>query len=167
MDWIDEDKYRELLEHVPMPTVDILPCLPGRDGGCIGLILRDDAEGGASWNLVGGGIRRVETIEEAAGRHIAETLGPGFGWQRRDFATPETIGEYFPNRRAGYPYDGRKHAIAATYVVLADTERAEIGGEALEFRWFPLTEGLPNPIGFGQDQVICRLLPAARRLLEG
>lgn len=165
--WIDEEKYRELLRHVPMPTVDLLPCIRDGAGGSIGLIRRDDAEGGTAWNLIGGGVRRGETIADAAERHVAETLGPGFIWKRPDFATPDAIGEYMPECRPGEPYDPRKHAIAATYVVVAESAQAEPGGEALEFRWFPLAGELPSPIGFGQEVVIRRMLPGARRLLAG
>jgi ADP-ribose pyrophosphatase YjhB (NUDIX family) len=166
MRWIPDDKYRQVLELVPMPTVDVLPCLADERGGSIGLILRDDAEGGKGWNLVGGGVRRGESIAEAAARHVAETLGEGFTWRRDDFSAPDTLGEYFPERRDGHPYDPRKHAIAATYVILPEGTEAEVGGEALEFGWFPLAGDLPSPIGFGQEAVIRRLVPAARRLLE-
>jgi len=162
--WIEEDLYRRLREVAAMPAVDLLPVLVADGAARAGLILRDDAEGGEGWNLIGGGIRRGESIAEAAERHVAETLGPGFRWRRREFERADTVGEYFPERREGYPHDVRKHSIALSYAILAEAEAAEPQGEALDFRWFPLDAELPSPIGFGQEPVIRRLLPFAREL---
>ena len=164
MTWLSDEKYAELLASAAIPAVDVLPVLPGPDGARIGLILRDDAEGGEGWNLVGGRINRGETVGEAAERHIASTLGEGFRWRRRDFERPDTVGEYFPDRRPGYAFDARKHSIALSYAILAEGEAAEPRDEALDFRWYPLDGELPSPIGFDQEPVIRRLLPFAREL---
>ena len=164
MTWLPEERYRELLATAAMPAVDLLPVLAGAGGTAIGLILRDDAEGGEGWNLVGGGIRREETVAAAAERHVAATLGESFRWRRREFERPDTVGEYFPERRQGYAFDPRKHSIALSYAILADGPAADPRDEALDFRWFPLDRGLPSPIGFAQEPVIRRLLPFAREL---
>ena len=164
MTWLSEERYRELLASAAMPAVDLLPVLAGPDGPALGLILRDDAEGGVGWNLVGGGIRRGESVADAAERHVAATLGEDFGWRRRGFERPDTVGEYFPDRRPGYAHDPRKHSIALSYAILAEGPAAEPRDEALDFRWHPLDGELPEPIGFGQEPVIRRLLRFARAL---
>lgn len=164
MAWLSEDRYRELLETAAIPAVDILPARRIATGVEIGLILRDDAEGGRSWNLVGGRILRGESVADAASRHLASTLGDGITWRPRDFERPDTVGEYMPERRQGYAFDPRKHAIALSYVIVIEDGLPEPRDEAFDFRWWSIDGVLPSPVGFDQEPVIRRLLPFARKL---
>jgi ADP-ribose pyrophosphatase YjhB (NUDIX family) len=138
--------------------VDLLPFRSSTGVTEIGLIKRSDAAGGTGWNLVGGGVYRGESIEEAVERHIRETLGPKPVWRKPNFGRPDAVGEYMPTPEPGRPHDPRKHAVALTFVVGVDGEISS-GGEALEFRWFPQSEAPLDSMGFGQDLVLRKLLP--------
>ena len=108
--------------------------------------------------MVGGGIHRRESVAEAAARHIRETLGPDVTWDDICISSPITVGEYFPVRRAASGYDPRKHAIAPTYAVLI-SGAVSAGGEAISFRWFSEDDLPLDAVGFGQAEVIRRMLP--------
>jgi ADP-ribose pyrophosphatase YjhB (NUDIX family) len=155
---VDEALYAQIRGAVPIACVDALPVRTTPAGPEVGLILRDLPNGTRGWNLVGGGVYRGETLEEALARHLRDTLGQHVTWDAPAFGAPDAVGEYLPEPRAGYPCDPRKHAIALTYLVPLDGA-PEPGGEAHAFRWFALDD-LPDPdeIGFGQAVVLERLV---------
>jgi hypothetical protein len=167
MSSVEEEHYREITASVPIAAMGLLPCLNDGGAGSLGLILRDgDADGEVGWQMVGGAIHRAESVEGAAERHLADTLGPAFRWRRRPFERPETVGEHFPTQPEGGGFDARKHSIALSYVLLAETEAPEPQGVAIDFSWFPVDGELPSPLGSDQEPVIRRLLPFARALLS-
>jgi ADP-ribose pyrophosphatase YjhB (NUDIX family) len=141
---------------VPVACVDLLP-VRGTD---VGLIRRPSTDGPElRWALVGGRVRRGETIERAAARHLRETLGPDVRWAPFDVARPRTVGEYFPDPPPGGLRDARQHAIALTYVVGIEGE-VRPGGEAVGFAWFgPGDVPAPAEMVPGHDAVLARLLP--------
>jgi ADP-ribose pyrophosphatase YjhB (NUDIX family) len=112
--------------------------------------------------MVGGGVYRGETLAEAVGRQLRETLGPGVSWEDPDYKRPDAIGEFFPDGRPGYGHDPRKHAIAPTWLVAIEGELVPDGDEAKALRWFP-RDALPpdDEIGFGHAETIHRVLASA------
>lgn len=159
----DLERAREL---VPIACIDVLPWRRGdADRLEVCLIEREDRPG--LWNLVGGRIRRGETVSGAVGRHLYETLGQRATWRRTDFSRPEAVGEYFPTADSGYGFDPRQHAVSFTYTFELRGE-IRIGGEARSHDWFGL-EDLPDRrrIGYGQGDVIYRLIPAVRQQAAG
>jgi ADP-ribose pyrophosphatase YjhB (NUDIX family) len=159
----DLERAREL---VPIPCIDVLPWRRG-DADRLEVCLIERADRPGSWNLVGGRIRHGETISAAVGRHLAETLGERATWRRTDFNQPETIGEYLQTATPGYGFDPRQHAVSFSYTFEMAGE-IRLGGEARSHEWFGL-ENLPDrrEIGYGQGDVVYRLIPAVRRQAAG
>lgn len=59
-------------------------------------------------------------------------------------------------------YDPRKHAIAPTYAVPISGPDST-GGEAISIRWFSEDDPPLDAVGFGQADVIRRMLPLMGR----
>jgi ADP-ribose pyrophosphatase YjhB (NUDIX family) len=136
--WLSQADYDVARGLVPIVCVDLLPArflTLERDERELALIVRDDAEGGERYALVGGGVLRGETIDDACRRHLIETLGSAVSWERH-FDAPDTILEYFPDGRPGYGIDTRKHSVGLTYLVDVSGNVAA-GGEASAVAWFP------------------------------
>jgi len=157
---LTEEELHRARELVPIACVDVLPWRRSEAHDIeVCLIEREDRPG--QWNLIGGRIRREETVGAAVRRHLLSTLGPGVSWTRSDFSQPEVVGQYFPARTGDHGLDPRQHAISLTYALeLAGEVRA--GGEATTYRWLGLDE-LPerDQIGYGQVDVLYAALPTA------
>ena len=163
--WIPEAQYEYITAHVPIACVDLIPLSPE---GLVGLIRRETYEGGQGWCLVGGAVRRNESLLDAVLRHATSDL------EMRHPLDPAAVQrfqvfEYFTVRRRGALYDPRKHAISLTHVaVLKGSVSASAGGEALEFRWFTpaslqergLERQTGTGFGFGQGRVVAEVLEA-------
>lgn len=130
--------------HLPIACVDLVPVT--RDSSChvsqVGLILRHSPFGDV-WCHLGGRVRYNETLEQAAKRHLSETLEstevPALGMD------PFFVNQYFPDQRLGLGHDPRKHAIAICYTLTFEEPALLIPrGEALAFQWFP-NDSLPSP----------------------
>lgn len=145
---------------VPIACVDVLPLEIGEGEPRVGLIRRETGGGTTVWAMVGGGVHRGETIDEAIHRHVRTTLGARVKWQYVDGESDPVVAEYFPWERQGHGIDSRKHAIALSYAV-------RLGGhpsaqdEAIEFKWFK-AGSVPSAasIWAGQHAPIMRLLEA-------
>jgi hypothetical protein len=145
---------------VPIACVDVLPYDTGRGGARVGLIRRKTDSGTTVWAMMGGGVHRGETIEEAIHRHVRVTLGSGVVWQHADRGSGPLVAEYFPWQRQGYGVDSRKHAIALSYAVSLRGDPSP-RGEALEFKWFEAsTMPSAESVWPGQRTVMMRLLEA-------
>jgi ADP-ribose pyrophosphatase YjhB (NUDIX family) len=162
--WIEPNLWKAIEESIPIPCVDILPWRRRADNGAIeiGLIERDSEDSGRSWNLVGGRIRRNESIEAAIERHMRTTLGGDVTWDRCDYSVPDFAGEYFTSPTPGHGYDPRHHAVSFSYAVEIYGPVAA-SGEAYAIEFFT-PDRLPpdSAIGFAQFHAIHALI---RRLL--
>lgn len=140
---IPEPLWSEIQASVPIAGVDLLPLRTDPLlGEQVGLILRDFPEGGQRWCHVGGRQKRNETQEEAARRHLTETLmrrsGKKLAVEKLVFDSPNGFVEFLTVEREGYGYDPRKHAVSACFrVSLPEDVTHRPGGEANEFHWFP------------------------------
>jgi ADP-ribose pyrophosphatase YjhB (NUDIX family) len=161
--WLNLDDWKRVQDSVPICCVDVIPIQRNSAGGIesIGMILRDTPHQGRRWCIVGGRLLRNESMTEAAGRQLRETLGDDIHFQIDPAAQPSYIAQYFTEDRGFGLIDPRQHAIALTFVVEVNGA-ARATGEAHEFRWFPVTHlPLPGQCGFGQDRVISACLARA------
>ena len=152
--WLSDEAWKQVQASVPVACADVLP-LRVIDGVLreVGLIYRDTPHQGRRWCLVGGRMLRNESLAEAVGRQIRETLGPGVRFALPVDAQPAHVAQYFTERRPEGPLDPRQHAIGMTFAVAIEGE-ARPAGEAHDFRWFAI-DALPRAEewGFEQDRV--------------
>ena len=153
--WLSPDEYSFVRARVPILCVDVLLSPRGRPE-TIGLIRRPTYGGEKGWCLVGGRVLRNEHLGAAVERHVAATLGDDV---RVDLSTlaMRTIAEYFTEPSVGDFFDPRKHAVALTYTASCDGV-PHPRGEALGFRWFEIGDLRDVDFGFGQGDVVNRVL---------
>lgn len=152
----------ERFDAQPSSPLACVSCLPYRvhEGLLqVGLIKRDDLEGGIRYGLVGGQIRYEETTADALTRLIATTLGEDARCRRLELEqTPDTVSEYFPRERIGYPFHPRQHSINLTWLVALDGT-VHPCGDAVAFSWFAISDIPARPyFCFRQWLVIDELL---------
>ena len=160
--WLPAEEWDRIQQVLPILCVDLMPVRHRMDasGFDVGLILRETPHQGQRWCLIGGRVRHLETLRNALSREWESALGTEFSPENLLSTRPEVV-EYRPDTIPGRPHDPRKHAVAATYVVLADGEHTATGGEALSFRWFHLEDLSPDLVGFGQETLVAGLLEIA------
>lgn len=143
-------RYRLVLGQLPIACVDIVAVRQTARGYEVGLIERRDERGDLRWAMIGGGVHRNETVEEAIVRQVRITLGDGAVVELPgDRVRPHAIGQYFPTRRPGFGYDPRKHAISLSYRVGVSGPLVPMD-EAVSFAWFAVGD-LPPGSAFGYD----------------
>ena len=158
--FLSDEAYNLIKASVPILCVDVL-LSPKDDPQRVGLIHRMTYNGGCGWCLVGGRVLRNEHLVDAVDRHVRATLGEGISVDRSTLEF-RTVIEYFSEPVEGEFYDPRKHAVALTYTAFCDGE-AQALGEALKFQWFELSELPEVSFGFGQGEVVARLLEITTR----
>lgn len=163
MAWLSDEEYRRVRETVPIVCVDVVTVrvTPDATVGEIGLILRDTPHQGRRWCLVGGRVRKDETLAEAAARHLHETLGPSIRFRLDPDPQPVYVSQYFTIRRPVGVIDPRQHSVAMNFVVPIEGEPVP-AGEAYDFRWVSRS-ALPtsDEFGFEQDRVLRAVLERA------
>lgn len=160
--WLPAEEWDRVQQILPILCVDIMPVRHRMDvrGFDVGLILRETPHQGQRWCFIGGRVRYSEPLRTALAREWESALGTDF--LRHDLlSTSPEIVEYRPDSIPGRPHDPRKHAVAATYVVLADGEPTAAGSEALSFRWFHSEDLSSDLVGFGQETLVAGLLEIA------
>jgi ADP-ribose pyrophosphatase YjhB (NUDIX family) len=153
--WIPEAEYKLIRARVPILCVDFIPLshdLPPM----VGLIRRETYGDGQGWCLVGGAVLRDEPLLTAIERHLHATLGGKVQVESSTLRLLDVI-EYFTEPGLGQFHDPRKHSVAPTYFGRCGGV-TEPCGEALEFRWFQLGELPTNQFGFGQEEIVKRLI---------
>jgi ADP-ribose pyrophosphatase YjhB (NUDIX family) len=168
-DFIPEPLWRQIEDCLPITCVDVLPMQRGSGGlpliARIGLIEREVVGVGRGWTLIGGRLRRGETLIRAVRRQIDETL-LDVGDVETLASEPMVVAEYLPAAAPDAPHDPRHHAIGLAFCVyVAGAPTSNPRGEATEFRWFD-TDRLPadHEFLFGQAQVVRRLLERCRKV---
>lgn len=161
MTWLPEDEWVRLQAVIPIAVVDVVPIAPDDVPLRVGLIRRQTPHQGERWNLVGGRIRRGETVSEALRRQVAETLGGRASVDVADDIQPHYVAQYAPEIRPPFSYDPRKHAIGLTFALRIDGEIAP-RGEAVGFEWFDAKALPPSTAwGFQQDRPAAECLERA------
>lgn len=161
--WIPDKEYEFIRASVPIVCVDVLlsPCDSPK---LIGLIERTTYDGGFGWCLIGGAVLHNESLPDAVDRHVRATLGVNIKALRSTMRLGTVI-EYFSEPRLGDFYDPRKHAVALTYAAACEFNgKPEVSGEAIDFRWFGIDDLPDINFGFGQGEVVARVLKNEGRL---
>ena len=143
--WLDDDEWAGAVMHLPIACVDLVPVTRNLSGVIdrIGLVRREGSPSGRPvWCHLGGRVLINETLNDAAFRHLEDTLsntGP-------IIIAPEPffVNQYFRAPKEGFGLDFRKHAIAICYLIeFGNVDDSPIPkGEALDFTWFAL-DNLP------------------------
>ncbi len=118
----------------PAPTADVVAI---RDGHVLMILRKNPPEG---WALPGGFIEYGETAEHAAARELSEETG-------LSATNLKLIGVYSDPER-----DKRYHTLTVAFTAEV-AGQITAGDDALEARWFPLSE-LPEQIAFDHRKVI-------------
>ncbi|HEU5441891.1 MAG TPA: DUF4916 domain-containing protein [Ktedonobacterales bacterium] len=156
--WLTDAEWESVQRAVPIVCVDVLAVKRTDElalrVAAVGLILRETPHQGRRWCLVGGRVLHDEALEEAITRQLRDTLGSAIEFSLSDAQRPLYVAQYLPTRRADFPQDPRKHAVALTYCVEVDGAVAP-QNEALDFAWYS-PDRLPprDQFGFEQDRVV-------------
>ena len=163
--WLPRPVYWLARKLLPIACVDALVTRETPDGREIGLIRRVGADDRTTgWALVGGRVRRGESLAAALDRHLRSSLGDVSRVGRLDTSHPLHVAEYSPDGRFGGRVDPNKHAVALAYVVDV-TGTITFSGEAVAFEWFPVTTTPPEAdFAFSHGSVVAALLRADPRL---
>ncbi|WP_050669290.1 DUF4916 domain-containing protein [Luteipulveratus halotolerans] len=157
-------EWKRICASMPIACVDLVPVHTDSAGTVthVGLILRETPWGTQKWCHVGGRVRRGETLQDAARRHLDETLELtetelDAALQGMRSRTQVPVMEWFPEAReptGSYGTDPRKHAVSVTVAAVLESEaEPRVGGEAIFFRWFPVTS-LPADLWPGSERAI-------------
>ena len=158
--WLDADGLAEVRGRVPMVYVEAVPVRVDHLGRItrVGFLLRAQADGTLSREIVSGRVLFGETVREALWRHLTKDLGPEADPQLPVGASPFTVAEYFPAEGRGDAFDARQHAVALCYVVPIDGEAAP-SQDSLDFAWL-------TPEEVGATDVAAELSPGHARLVR-
>jgi len=152
--WLPPSRWRLVQASVPIVCVDVLPVRVSRRTPhiveAIGLILRDTPRGRRRWCLIGGRLLYGESLRDAIGRQIGETLGSQVRIHLRRDQQPLYIAQYSPLKTKSFSLDPRQHAVGLTYASEITGSPAP-QGEAVAYEWFDVRK-LPPPKEFGFDQ---------------
>jgi ADP-ribose pyrophosphatase YjhB (NUDIX family) len=140
--WIPPPEYARITARVPIVCVDLV-AISESEGLRVGLINRPTYDGARGWCLIGGSVRRNETLaySEASDSSSLKFL---------------QVFEYFSEPELGPLYDPRKHAVSATFVGrLRGTPAVQDNLDgATAFAWFAPDQLNDLEFGFGQRSVI-------------
>lgn len=149
--WLSAHEWLRVQQTMPITCVDVLPV--DQDGRA-GLILRDVPEAEPAWCVVGGRLRRAETLEEAVRRELRDTLSVSPVEIPEE---PTVVTQYFPKPRPPHLYDPRQHAVSLLFGLQLEGEPIA-SGEAHDFRWVRPADFDDLSFGFGQRPMIERCL---------
>lgn len=110
-EWIEESRWRQVVETVPVPSVDLVVVV---DGGVV-LAERTNEPARGEWFVPGGRVRKGEPLDDAVQRVAQSELGVGVEVEER-------LGAY-DHFYATSEFDGvDKHYVAHGFVVCPDGE---------------------------------------------
>ncbi|WP_377641827.1 DUF4916 domain-containing protein [Oryzobacter terrae] len=163
MVWLDDDDWNRVERSIPVACVDVLPVRFGGAGVVeVGLIRRATPHQGQRWCLVGGRVRRGESLAQSAVRELTTALDLPRPVDVTAFeGQAPLIAQYLPDAVAPGLHDPRKHAIAMTFTAEVPTVLGVRGDEATSFRWFAPEELDASVVGFGQQVLLPELVLAA------
>ncbi|HVE80964.1 MAG TPA: DUF4916 domain-containing protein [Candidatus Dormibacteraeota bacterium] len=139
---LDDKDYLKAIKSVPIICVDVVPVRFIDDKPQIGIITRQTGPFAGSAAVVGGRVRKDETITEAIARHLRHDLEiEFFEFFRSNEATPFYVQQYFEEVESGssYGHDPAKHDIALNYLIeIQDDPKPK--NEASDFYWINESE---------------------------
>lgn len=148
---LSQPVYDLMTEVMPLACVDVIPIDISESGLMrMGTITRAIGPETGKLALLGGRIRKDETIKDAIGRHLNDS----FGDDRFDFhegndeSSPFYVGQFMhmphtPDRQ----YDPGKHTVTQTYAIDIDGPTT-IQNEASGFKWISIDE-IPSEAAYG------------------
>jgi ADP-ribose pyrophosphatase YjhB (NUDIX family) len=163
--WLEAADWKRAQETVPIACVDIVPIRLNTVGVIekVGLIWRQTPHQGLRWCVVGGRLWRNESLAEAIGRQLRETLGEAIEYRLDADPQPDYVVQYFTTAREIGSVDPRQHALTLNFCIVLGGE-PEPRGEAIDFRWFERDRLPPvEEFGFGQERVVAACLAARDR----
>lgn len=145
-----------VVDSVPIVCVDFLPVSNSWPEPRLGIITRATGPEAGKTALLGGRIQKDETISEAIGRHLFESLGeerfayyPGNSEDR-----PFYVAQYAHAQESVGGYDPTKHSIALTYLIrIANNQPEVVRDEASDFRWIGFDE-IPDKSAYNHHKVM-------------
>jgi colanic acid biosynthesis protein WcaH len=133
VEWIPDEVWSDIVEHVPIPSVDLLVVT---DDGLL-LAKRQNEPAKGEWFVPGGRIQKGEPLEEAVHRVAREELGV-------DIVIKEELGAYDHLYETADVVDvGGKHYVAHGYMVRPESDRISLDEQHSDARFFDLDE-LPS-----------------------
>lgn len=131
--WIPDDVWADIVEHVPIPSVDLLV---NCDDGIL-LAKRQNEPAKGEWFVPGGRIQKGESLTEAVHRVAEAELGV-------EVVIDEKLGtfDHF-YEKSDVPGSGGKHYVAHGYFVTPTSESIILDTQHEEARTFQLDE-LPS-----------------------
>jgi ADP-ribose pyrophosphatase YjhB (NUDIX family) len=157
---IPPERYGEITTTTPIVCVDMLL---HNDAGEQLLVWRADRSSREGWALLGGNLWLDESIDVAAHRHLADSVGPGARVEEVDWARPDLVVEHSREPEPTQPWDPQKHSVGLTYRgLIAGELDGGSGAEALALRFFAVT-ALPaaEEFVFNHGATVARLLSDA------
>ena len=133
VEWIPDEIWSDIVEHVPIPSIDLLVVTDER----LLLAKRENEPAKGEWFAPGGRIQKGESLEAAVHRIAREELDV-------DIVIEEELGTY--NHRyetADVPDVGGKHYVAHGYVVRPISDTVSLDNQHSEAKYFDLNS-LPS-----------------------
>jgi len=126
--WLSEDKYKIILESIPVCCVDIVV----HQSNKVLLVKRTRSPSKGEWSILGGRVHKNEKLKEALLRKIKQELGVS------DIEIEKQLGAYeyfskegnFPNMKTG------AHAIGVVFIVsLKNGQEIKLDEQSEEYKW--------------------------------
>jgi len=128
VEWIPDDVWENIVEHMPIPSVDLLVVT---DEGIL-LAKRQNEPPKGEWFVPGGRIQKGESLHEAVHRVAEEELGT-------DVVIKKELGAYDHRyETADVANSGGKHYVAHGYVVCPESEIGDLDEQHSEAKYFDL-----------------------------
>ena len=133
VEWIPDEVWSDIVEHVPIPSVDLLVVT---DDGLL-LAKRQNEPAKGEWFVPGGRIQKGEPLEEAVHRVAREELGV-------DVVIEEELGVYDHLYEIADVADvDGKHYVAHGYVVRPESDTITLDKQHSDAQYFDL-DALPS-----------------------
>lgn len=133
VEWIPDDVWRDIVEHVPIPSVDLLVVT---DDSLL-LAKRQNEPAKGEWFVPGGRVQKGESLEEAVHRVAKAELGV-------DVVIIDELGGYNHMYETADVADaGGKHYVAHGYVVRPKSDQVNLDEQHSEAKYFAL-DALPS-----------------------
>ncbi len=157
--YVSNELYKQITDAFPVICVDVVPV--DIKHGLIGTITRATGRDANKLALVGGRIRKNETISQAILRHIQTDLGlNNFSFLPTNSEDAPFLVQQYGHGNAKTEkfecYDPTKHSIGLTYIIEIK-ETPEPKHEASEFHWLGIND-IPKDTAFNQGVVMKKIL---------
>lgn len=147
--YVSDELYLKITDSVPIVCVDLVPY--DAQSKKIGVITRATGSQAGKLALIGGRVKKNESIDQAIQRHLSTDLDiTDFSFYKNNSVIrPFYVQQYYHGEYPGKgfaAFDPTKHAIALSYIIIiSGNPIAKL--EASEFHWIDASE-LPKSSAF-------------------